>query len=64
MKKQRFPAILLFLIGFLIIGACEKFEDPPLNSDQPFETIEEEKPNKTLEEAGEYKKDQPGLSEV
>lgn len=64
MKKQRFPAILLFLIGFLIIGACEKFEDPPPNSDQPFETIEEKKPYKTLEEADEYKKDQPGLSEV
>ena len=46
MKKLKIPMMLLFLMGFLIIGACEKFEDPELTNEQSLEVLE----NRALEE--------------
>ena len=37
MKKLKIPMMLLFLMGFLIIGACEKVEDPDPIFDQTLE---------------------------
>lgn len=40
MKKNRIPMILLFLTGLLIVGACEKLEDPKLADEQSLEALE------------------------
>ena len=41
MRKQKFSMILLFLMGLLIIGACEKLEDPALEEEQSLEALED-----------------------
>ena len=62
MRKQKIPMILLFLMGLLIIGACEKFEDPDLKEDQFLETLEdsaleEDQSLETHEDADKIKKE-------
>lgn len=42
MRKQRFSMILPFLMGLLIIGACEKFENPALEEEQSLEAFEDD----------------------
>lgn len=41
MRKQRLFVILLFVLGLLFFGACEKFEDPPLEVENPQEILED-----------------------
>ena len=41
MKKLKIPMMLLLLMGFLIIGACEKWDDPELKEDQIHEISED-----------------------
>jgi len=54
MRKRRLSMILLFVMGLLFIGACEKFEDP---------TLEVEQPQEILEDADELKKGADELKE-
>ena len=41
MKKLKIPMMLLFLMGFLIIGACEKEAVIPPGEDPPPNTLQD-----------------------
>ncbi len=69
MKKNRIPMILLFLMGLLIIVACEKIEDldpkeDPIHETFEDSTLEEDQSLETREEADEYKRESPGVPQV
>ena len=62
MKKLKIPMMLLFLMGFLIIGACEKFEDPDPIFDPTLviledPALEEDQSLETHEDADKIKKE-------